>query len=960
MSLKIPNIDNINNISKEISGIDENENGNIEEDEIKQVNNYNIINNLSSTINNQNKPNRAKGDTDDVEKVVFESTDKNNQLIEKYKNFGLNMNKENKNNNNNIEYNIENNYEEEKEEEDEDKNNNTNNISNSNKKDTQYYELNTNKLVEKIKNDYDDIYIKQNEDINKFVQNLAKENSLLKIEINKLKSELIKIKTEYDFYKKTFITFNNNKDIEKKDLNLNENKQVEINLEKYEKEKENIKEEYESILLNNTSSLIEKDIKSLYDKLIRCKDDLYNYQKLNILLQEENDKLKEENKNIKENILEERNKIIEKIIEIQIKTNSEIDLNKNLLLSNKELNNKTINNFFTSNNNTKINEKPDNYLFNSINLVSNNNTYLFYIEKIKSLTYEKNKLLSCNYDFFIKINDLSQSLEEKNNIINNQVQKINLLETQILNLEHEIKALNLKYNESLNIINDLQNKNSELIKIKIDSINLDQKLKDNKYNINKKQYENRITELNKSLINMNIKYEKLNKNYEELKEKYEIAKNTNQLFKLDKDKILNEKNNLIKDVNKLKTDLKLSEEKIVYNNRENETKIKLIYNKIDKEYMTNNKDNFNSLQIHTLINDIYNIIINKNKFFNNKLNGTGGNNSLNNNNVNISIFISNNLNDMAKLNEIKKQINELLNKHQIYSLINIENEKLKNHLKEIINLTLENTTSSFVQKYKENSINITIEHLILKIIDYIKVIKVCSLLQKIKTIINYSVKFLNWLNDKENNKNNNSYIQDIKNEIKEINNEFDNIKNIIKTNSLNIEKKFKNLLSKDEVKSELNNIQVKYEKIISGIFEYFLKFKSKNDKSKKSQEFLTLQIPIKSYNLMIENNMNNISSIGESIESWNLYINNDLDYNNDSIFQEIINLTNINNLVEFNNISDLVINNESTVNNNNINDSIPSSNNYEDNDNNTNSNKNQTQTSHHQENKSEYSFDNNN
>ena len=167
-------------------------------------------------------------------------------------------------------------------------------------------------------------------------------------------------------------------------------------------------------------------------------------------------------------------------------------------------------------------------------------------------------------------------------------------------------------------------------------------------------------------------------------------------------------------------------------------------------------------------------------------------------------------------------------------------------------------------------------------------------------------------------------------------------------------------MTKDEVKNELNEIQKKYEKIISDLFDYFLKYKIIN---KKNHEFLTLQIPIKSYNLMIENNMNNISLIGQSIESWNLYIHNELDNKNDSIFQEIINLTNINNLIEYNNIDNVVNNNNESTNNNNINDFIDknneSINNTGDNNRNDNdSDENNTQTSHPLENKSQYSFDN--
>ena len=965
MSFKTGNIDK-SSLLQELSSLRENEieNENEEEYEMNQINNYNINNNLTSRLGNQYKPNRAKGDTDDVEKMAFETESKGDKIDDE------NI----KNENNNAK---DSNYEEEGQEED-----------SSNKKETQYYELNTNKIVDIIKNDYDDIYMKQNEDINKFVENLAKENSSLKLEINQLKSELIKLKTENDFIRKVFNTFYNNKEEVKNNKSLNINKQVEINLEKNEKEKEIIKKEYESILLNNTSSLILKDIKSLYDKLIRAKDELYNYQKINILLQEENDKIKEENKYIKLNILEERNKIIEKIIEIQVAANSEIDLNRNLLFFNdNSATNSKINISLLNNNKSEEEENTNETFFNP----NNNNIYSFYIEKIKNLTYEKNKLLSCNYDFFTKINDLSQALEAKNNMVNTQSQKIGDLESQILILQHENYTINLKYNECMNMINELQSKNSELIKKDIDSIKVEEKIKENKNKINKRQYESKITELNKSLNNANIKYEKLKIEFEQLKEQLDLTKNNTKIFKSDKEKLMNEKNKLVKEINKVKTDLKLQKEEMVYNNRENETKIKLIYDKFDKEFRNKNRDKIDYIQVQSSINDIYNNIVAKNLFFNNKY-------SSYNSNINISMFISSNSNDLAKLSEIKKQLNLLYNIQQKYVIMTDEYEKFKNHIKEIINITLENATSSFVEKYKEDTVNITMEQLILKIIDYIKVIKVCSLLQKIKTIVNFSEKYMNWLNDKEYFKTNNSSIQEIKNYIKDINREIDDIKNIIKANTLNVEKKFKNFLSKEEVKNELHNIQTKYEKIIAGLFEYFLKYKNKNANinNLSNQEFLILEIPIKSYNLMIENNMNNISSISESIESWNLYVDNELDYNNDSIFQEIINLTNINNvsdLNEYNNISDLV-NNESMNNlinknannsittsnyaynennkennndneNNNVNDNDNEDNNEDDNDNNDNendneteSNKNETQTNPPQENKYQYSFDN--
>ena len=956
MSFKFGNTDN--NISKDISSVygDDIENG-IEE-KMNQINNYNGNNNLSWRLGSQYKPNIAKGDMDSVDKIDFDSTLKRKL-------------KEKNTNQNNNETNIEKSNEDEKKEEEEEVeqiiNENT-----SNKNETQFYELNTNKLVEMIRTDYDDIYLKQNEDIKKFVDKLAKENSLLKLEVNKLKSELIKTKTKNDFYLRLYINKNepkigntNNKE-NTKNINI-----VEINMERYEKEKEIIKNEYEYILLNNPSSLIAKNIKSLYDKLVRCKDDLWNYQKINIMLREENDKLKEENEYIKTNILEEKNKIIEKIIEIQTKTNSDIESNKYILLNNNNYNG-TINNnnlLLSKSNRIEVENNDDNFVSPRN---SNNNVYLFYINKIKSLTYEKNKLLSCNYDFFIKINDLSQAIEEKNSAINNKIQKISNLESQIINLEHENKKIKIKYDECINIINELKNTNSELIKKKTEIINYDDKLKENKYTIMVNQYENKISVINKNLNDLTDKYEKLSQDFDEMKEKYEKAINNNNIYKSDNQLIINEKNKLLKEINKLKTDLKMKEQKIIANNRENELKIQSTIDQIEDKY----KNTIDYSQIKASINNVYNNVISK---------SIKEKNILNNSNTNISNFITTNSNEIAKLNEINKQINILFNNQHNYYLLNIENEKLKNHLKEIININLENISLMYIQKFNENFNSITIEYLILKIIDYIKVVKICFALQKIKTGIIYSEKYLNWLNEKEYFKQNNTSIKELHNEINNITIEIDNIKNTIKNNTLNLEKKFKNFLTKDEVKLEINNIQKKYEKIISGIFEYFLKYKNINDK--KNPELLILQIPIKSYNLMIENNMNNITLISQSIESWNLFVSKDLDYNNNNIFQDIISLTNINKLVEYNNIEEIINtnneninNNNETINNNNeninnnlnVNNTINSNKISDNNDNDNNnesdinyiennkyeSNKQQTYSSKSKEIGSQYSFDN--
>ena len=380
MSFKFTKIEKKNFSNEPSSELDENEldKDNSEEEKINQINNYKINNKISSMIASQNikdkEDNSLKSSKDKIKNNLNnnsnEQIQKQNILDENYskKEATLEQNDENKNN------------------------------------ETQYYELTTNGLVEKIKNDYEDIYVNQQNDINRFVEKLANENSELKLEISKLKTELIKLQTKNDFNSNFNLFQNENTNAETNKINNN----IGITSQKIELEKKNIKEEYNYILNNISSNLITKNVKSLYDKLIQSKNDLLNCQKINLMLQQENEKLKAENEKIKSIINEEKNKIIEKIIEIQIKTNSDIDANKNLLVPIYE-------NYYLKN---KIDTNPANK--NEINPESDklNNLYLYYIEKIKNLTYEKNKLLASNYDFFVKINDLSQMIEEKNNIIN--------------------------------------------------------------------------------------------------------------------------------------------------------------------------------------------------------------------------------------------------------------------------------------------------------------------------------------------------------------------------------------------------------------------------------------------------------------------------------------------------------------------------------------------------------------
>ena len=885
---------------------------NEEEGNINQINNYKININLSSKLASDKYKNKIDDSLKNLEKNKLNDNKNNDKKYEEIDIFKIGNEQEPQNKNQN-------------------EKNQTNNKTN-----TQYYELTTNGLVEKIRNEYDEIYIHKQNDINNFIEKLANENCELKLQISKLNLEIIKLKVKNELNTNNNLLQNINQNVDEEKINKTK-KEMQITSEKIELEKKNIKEEYNFIIQNISSNIISKNIKSLYDKLIKSKNDLINSQKINCMLQEENEKLKSENYKIKLDIIEEKNKIIEKIIEIQTMTNSDIDLNKILI-------NPIYDNNYSSI--IKIAKTEENQ--NEIDLEtdkSNNNVYIYYIEKIKNLTYEKNKLLTSNYDFFVKINDLSQIIEEKNNIINEQLKLISSSDLKVLNLEQQINSMSIKHKEMENLLKEAQEKINDLTLEKVGNIVFEEKILEHKNNISKKQLENKTAQLNKSLDELTLKNTKLNNNLIKLKEINEKISEENLL---QKEENIKEKNKLLQDINRLKEELKIKEEKIIITINEYENKIKNIKESFGNDSNKNN-NNVDMEQIQLIINEIYDKIYNNNNL-----------NNINKNiNENISLFVKNNINIIVKLNEISKQINNFYKKDQIYSLITEENEKLKNHIKDIINLTLEKTSITYIKKFKEDFINISFEQLILKIINYLKVYKVCFLLQKIKTSVSYSEKYISWLNEKDFFKNNNSSFEEFKFEINNIEKQIDYIKNTLKNNSFEFEQKIKNFLSKEEVKIEVNNIQKKYEKVITDIFEYFLKYKIINKKN-NDKENLILKIPIQSYNLMIENNMNNLSLISQSIDLWNVYVNNDLNENNDNVFQEILNMTNIRNALEYNNISDIITNNNNNEENNqcNQNENVEENSNNQENDSNKDNEENENDYENKEiENKNENEID---
>ena len=198
-------------------------------------------------------------------------------------------------------------------------------------------------------------------------------------------------------------------------------------------------------------------------------------------------------------------------------------------------------------------------------------------------------------------------IEEKNNIISEQLKSISSNELKILNLKQDLNSINIKYKETSNQLKEAQEKINELNLEKIGNVIFKEKQFENKNSISNHQQENKINQLNQSLDELTNKYFTLNKNYLELKEKNEKLLNDNLLKKEQVDKIIKEKNQMIKDINNLKTESKLKEEQYKTNINEYENKIKYIKENNNNGNDTNKRNNSNVYleQMKSLINDIY-------------------------------------------------------------------------------------------------------------------------------------------------------------------------------------------------------------------------------------------------------------------------------------------------------------------------------------------------------------------
>ncbi len=653
---------------------------------------------------------------------------------------------------------------------------------------------------------------------------------------------------------------------------------------------------------------------------------------MNLILENENYNLKKENIYIKNIIVEEKQKLINKINEI-----------KNDYL----------------NENLKI--KKEIFESNSLKEMIDNNNNLEDVDRIKNLIYEKEKLLINNYEMFNKIQEFNEEINKLNNEKNEILIEKNNFIRKYENILNDLKINELKYNNLqkeneklkeniLNLnknLNDINNKNDfekfkennqeNLNKIFYDNLDLLFNKNIDKINnlLNEKDKKifnsnNQQSELNENIKILKINNDKLNKEIDNLKnEKIELLNenykinlqitNLNDVvtaLQISNEQYLSEKKNLLIELSNSQSDIIIErqkffesdklckqylEEKNILKNKNEELQIKL--NSIEKQYhyLENNYKNLNENNFKIIKNESNLLEIkseNTNLIL--KLNEIYQNYNILIKNIN-EIFENLNINNKEKIDEfsqLKIIKNEIENCYKKISNNNEYYEEIYNIKKNLSNYC--SLTSDKVNYINNSNLpkltNLSKIQIFEKIIRYISYLKIIHSLQLIKISLKSEEKTIlynNIINNKENNKNiKNNYINNLNLKIEEI-------KNKIENDSVFFENRLKNLINDEEVNKLISDLQKNYEKIISNIFENLLKYRTEeNDKN-----FLCLKIPIQNYNNLIEYSMNNINQINNYIKEWNDSIKNQNGEQVDNAFNTLMNITNLKNF-ESNNIDE--------------------------------------------------------
>ena len=528
ISLKNHKTEEFNGINKKYEEILDKYNSLKKEQEEKEQNLLNEKNNLENKYQNLDKSLKEKNKEITNLKSKFEEIERNlneiKLLNEEYKTKLINREESLKEYQNKIEE-----------------------IENKHKKEIDILEKNNENHDKKINDNKNIILLKEIE-----IDNLKNDNIKMKTEIENKEKELLKANMELNKSNQYVDELKKSLDNLKIKINEKDNQFIEINQKN--KNLENINEQNNKLLikykedlekaknekieneqnLKAISNINENEIAQLNSQLSELKK---NFDEKN----KENEKLLKELE-MKNSKLEENEKLFEKMkIEEQKYQNlqQKLKYNEEKLKNNQNLINNYKSQFDELKNNFKNSMKDKEDQINDI--ISN------YDNEIKKLKVESKNINSESENVkseLIKIKQLNEQLASKNNQLNNIIQiknneinnykkqleenkanKITESEFQkILQINEELieknKKLEIKEKEYMNIINDYKYKEKEFEKMKKEFNNQIKSNNDNEIN----QLEKRKIELNDEIYSMTIKLSELEENIKKKKQEYEKIK----------------------------------------------------------------------------------------------------------------------------------------------------------------------------------------------------------------------------------------------------------------------------------------------------------------------------------------------------------------------------------------------------------------------------------------------------
>ena len=239
-------------------------------------------------------------------------------------------------------------------------------------------------------------------------------------------------------------------------------------------------------------------------------------------------------------------------------------------------------------------------------------------QKFNALYSINENIRKKNEIYLNSIEEQQKKIKEKDNIINNLQNNINIINKKT---EEEIRS-KLRYTseQNKNLVSKLENIEEEMQKLREENDDL-YKFKSN-YSYNEIELIELQNKLNK-YENINNKYESLKNNYEELLQKsnelkeYEnkykmINKEYNKIKNIENkyNELNNEYNNIMNDYDNLKEIKTKYEELLLQNNKLNDIKIK--YDRINPEYM---KLKEIREKYHVILKEQKNLIIIENKYY---------------------------------------------------------------------------------------------------------------------------------------------------------------------------------------------------------------------------------------------------------------------------------------------------------------------------------------------------------